>query len=378
MACPLSEFSETFETIYPFASGNSIVLLTSGDEAFPSMLGAIEASRVSIHMSSYQFVWDVVGEQFLTALEQALSRGVEVRLLLDAIGTRLAKPSIISKLRRSRIRFALFNPVRSIFRVNCRYHRKLLVVDRSVAFTGGLNIRQDHLVKIDPLRPTEDMHFRISGPLVSQLQEVFRGDWKAATGEILVAEHSESVQSDSGSVTARAVMSGPGKFREICSLILGAIRSASESIRIMSPYFIPDRELISALVGAVRRGVKIEIVLPQKAPHWARLSSAKSLRRLISEGCRVVLSTGHFDHTKLCLIDRSWLLIGSANIDGRSLKLNMELDVECWDENLASRLRAVTDGRVASGYTASVSYMQETMRHSVIARHLLEILAPQL
>ena len=358
--------------------GNEIVPLVNGDDAYPSMLEAIETARTTVGMSSYQFDSDKVGESFLGALDRAQKRGVQVRLLLDSLGIQLVRPPITRALKGSGVRFGTFNPLHSFRGINFRYHRKLLIVDGSIAFTGGLNIRRDHLVAEQPKRPTEDLHFKIRGPVVSQLQDVFRNDWRMTTGEDLSIEEWRSLSPPVGPVTARAVMNGPNSLGEIRSLLICAFRSARVSIRILSPYFIPDEELILVLMNAAKQGVVVEVVVPFRAPSWAKLAAARNFLRIVEAGGQVTWSMGNFDHSKLTLIDEEWSFIGSANMDCRSLRLNAELNVECWNLDLASRLRLISNQKVASGMSVSAGEMRELLRRTVFRRGILEFLAPQL
>ncbi len=218
-----------------------------------------------------------------------------------------------------------------------------------LGFTGGLNIREGHDLALHPKHPIQDLHFRIRGPVVGHLQEVFAEDWEFSTGEILQGEKWFRPIEPAGTVLARGITTGPDRdIDKLRIALLGAIACAESSISIVSPYFLPDESLIMALNVAALRGVQVDIVLPQVnnlvLVQWA---STALLWELIERGCRLWLSPPPFDHTKLMVVDKTWGLVGSANWDPRSLRLNFEFNVECYDRDLAGRLQERIDLRIA-------------------------------
>ena len=330
----------------PLVPGNRVTPLADGDSAFPAMLAAIDAAEHSVNLSTYIFDNDPAGRTFCDALGNATARGVEVRVLIDAVGARYSFPSMERPLRHRGVRTARFLPTAVPWRLpymNLRNHRKLLVIDGKVGFTGGMNIRQGHLVGKNPPHPIRDLHFRLDGPVVGHLQEVFVEDWHYATHEILDGDGFFPPLDLKGPVLARGISDGPdedlGKLRWS---LLGAVACAQSSIRILTPYFIPDSAAITALNVAAMRGIAVDIVLPETnnlaLVKWA---SRSLFWQLLEGGCRIHLSEGPFDHTKLVIVDGLWSLIGSANWDPRSLRLNFEFDVECYDAGLADELNAV-------------------------------------
>jgi cardiolipin synthase A/B len=246
---------------------------------------------------------------------------------------------------------ARFLPTFSLWRfmsMNLRTHRKILVVDGRIGFTGGMNIRAGHALNDNPKHPVQDIHFRVQGPLVGQLQEVFADDWNFCTQERLTGEKWFAPPVSCGEVMARGISDGPDEDFEILRLvILGALSSAKSSIKVVTPYFLPDPSLISALNVAAMRGVEVDIVLPAKNNlpyiHWA---SAAHWWQVLERGCRIWLTPPPFDHSKLVVIDGCWSLIGSANWDPRSLRLNFEFNLECYDCALAARLTAVVQEKI--------------------------------
>ena len=327
----------------PLLPGNRIEVLVNGDEAFPAMLEAIGQARHTISFSTYIFDRDEAGLAFARAFGAARRRGVEVRVLIDAAGTRYSWPPILHTLRREHVRYARFLPAFALWRLmamNMRTHRKIMVVDGRVGFTGGLNIRVGHWLERHPRYPVQDLHFRVEGPVVTQLQEVFADDWLFTTHETLRGERWFPKPEKAGDVLARAVTDGPDEdFEKLRWTLLGALSIARYSVRIMTPYFLPDPALVSALNVAAMRGVHVDIVLPSSSNlpfvHWA---SQAMWWQVLEHGCHLWLTPLPFDHSKLMVVDGCWVLLGSANWDPRSLRLNFEFNLECYDENLAQRL----------------------------------------
>jgi cardiolipin synthase len=334
----------------PLLRGNRVVPLRNGDEAYPAMLEAIASAQKSITLATYIFDRDETGLIFARALGEAVRRGVEVRVLIDATGTRYSWPPILGVLRRERVRYARFLPAFPLWRlisINLRCHRKILVIDGRTAFTGGMNIRAGHWLAKKPSDPIQDLHFRVEGPVVAQMQEVFAEDWVFTTGETLQGEAWFPRLGEAGPVRARGIADGPDEDPDpLRWTLVAALAAARESVRIMTPYFLPDPVIIAALNLAALRGVKIAIILPEKnnlpMVGWA---SQALWWQVLDHGCRLWLSPPPFDHTKLMVVDDGWSLVGSANWDPRSLRLNFELDLECYDGALAAELIELFEAR---------------------------------
>ncbi len=335
---------------HPLVSGNSIVPLPGGERAYPEMLRAIEGAERSVTLSTYIFGNDVVGRQFMRALRGAVDRGAAVRVLIDSAGERYSWPSAVGALRRLRVPVSRFYPgilPRQILGLNLRNHRKLLVVDGRVGFTGGMNLRAHHLADSGHRRATQDLHFRIDGPVVRQLQDVFAEDWTFCTGEYLDGPAFFPVLAAHGNLIARGVPSGPDEtLGKLHWTLHAAIHAAHRSIRIMTPYFLPDPTLTSALNLAVLRGVSVDIILPARNNlpfvQWAMMAQ---LWQVMDRGCRVWLSPPPFDHTKLMLVDDVWTFLGSMNWDPRSLRLNFEFNCECYGPDLVYTLESFFQAR---------------------------------
>jgi cardiolipin synthase A/B len=364
----------------PMLPGNHVTVLESRTDAYPAMLEAIASARVSLSLCSYIFDSDVAGRRFAEALSEAARRGVEVRVLVDALGSRYSWPPITRLLRRSGVRTARFLPTLMPKRLpfmNLRNHRKLMVVDGRVGFTGGMNIRAHFLPGEDA---AYDLHFRLEGPVVGQLQETFAEDWAFTTRERLSGEAWFPPLSPAGPVVARGISDGPDEdFENLRWTLLGALASARDRVRIITPYFLPDAGLITALNVAALRGVKVDILLPERGNlpivQWA---CTAQLWQVMRPGCRVFLTPPPFDHAKLMVVDGVWSLIGSANWDPRSLRLNFEFDVECYDAALASRLEQVLQERLARARLLTLEELDQRSLSIRLRDGLARLLSPYL
>jgi cardiolipin synthase len=229
--------------------------------------------------------------------------------------------------------------------LDLRLHKKSLIVDGVSAFVGGLNIGAENLLESQPKAPVRDLHFLVEGAVVRQIAQQFEDDWSFATGRAQIgSKPSPDAGSGEGAI-ARAIAAGPDQeVDQLVLVLLSAINSAQQSIRIATPYFVPEEQLVTALQLAALRGVDVQLVLPAANNHrlvaWAVRTH---VRPLLQSGCRLWRAPPPFDHSKLMTIDGEWSLIGSANWDMRSLRLNFELTLETYDPEFASRLSAIID-----------------------------------
>ncbi len=344
-------------------AGNSIEPLLNGDEAYPSMVAAIDAATRSVALATYIFDHGRAADEFVDALARAVGRGVAVRVLIDSVGARYSRPPIVGTLRGKGVTVARFLP--SMFPVphpyvNLRNHRKLLVADGTVGFCGGLNIRDGCVLALGAPPPTRDVHFRIQGPVVRQLMSAFAFDWLFTTREKLAGDAWFPALDSVGGVFARGIADGPDEdFETLRMTLLGAVSQATRTIRVATPYFLPDAPLIDALRVAALRGVRVDIVLPERGNlrlvQWA---ATAQLDQVVGAGCHVYLSRPPFDHSKLLVIDGLWSLIGSANWDPRSLRLNFEYVVECYSAEFSAQTNAMIDSKLVGARLLSLADLQ--------------------
>lgn len=343
---------------HSLALGNAVTGLENGEEAYPPMLEAIRNAQSHIFLATYLFDPGKTGDEFQLALADAVDRGVDVRVLLDGLGDWYSLPRASRRLRRAGIRVARFLPPRLLpptFSVNMRNHCKILLVDDTVAFTGGMNIGDRHRLSLEnSWRPTADVHFQVEGPVIHQLRLEFLRLWGFATGQ---SEAPPEYQPEpKGPLVCRTVTDGPDEDLDRLTMLLGAaIAEAKTSIHIMTPYFLPPREIIGALQAAAIRGVEVIIVLPEKnnqpIVHWA---TRNMLWELLHRGIRIYYQPPPFHHGKLFVVDGYYTMIGSTNWDPRSLRLNFELQVEVYGEEFARENTRRIEDAARSGRPATL------------------------
>jgi len=325
-------------------------VLDGGAVAYPAMLAAIEGAERSIGLASYIFDGEGIGREFVAALARARARGVAVRVLIDDFDVRFTRGGATPALRAAGVTVGVFNPPLFPARwsaMHLRNHRKILVVDGATGFTGGLNIDARYWRPDAPAAAGGDLHARLRGPAVVQLMEVFAEDWHFATGENLRGEGWFPGPRPVGTTPLRGIAAGPDERGDRLRWVLqGGLHAAQRRVRIVSPYFLPDAPLIAALNAAALRGVAVDVILPARGdlPHvdWAVRAN---LWQVLEGGCRVWFQPEPFDHTKLLVVDDTWFLLGSANWDARSLRLNFEFVLEGFDSGLGTKLAAVAEAR---------------------------------
>lgn len=354
-----------------YVTGNRVESLINGDAAYPAMIDAISKARHSVFLSSYIFEYDAVGIQFVEALVKANDRGVAVRVLIDGLGVGYGFSLVRADrvLRRRGVKTARFLSTWSSSGtrfINLRNHRKILTVDGEFAFVGGMNIRAGNLlgstessisagkagssVERAILRSgkhlTQDVHFKVQGPVINQINAVFAADWQFATSEKLKPPVWRG--GGVGTVNLRALLDGPDdNYQKLQLTLMGAIQLAESRILIVSPYFLPDKSVLSALQLAVLRGVRVDICVPARnnllIVGWAMRANR---RRLLQNGVHLHESSPPFDHSKLFVVDDHWSLVGSSNWDARSLELNFEINLECYDMAMNQELVGIINRKM--------------------------------
>jgi cardiolipin synthase len=343
---------ETFalQVTAPIVTGNRITVLENGDEIFPAMLEAIRGAKSSVDLLTYVYWSGDIATEFADALAEADGREVEVRVILDAYGASKMPDDVRARLEDSGVRVGWFHPVRwyNLNRLNHRTHRKVLVIDDSIAFTGGVGIAEEWTG--DARNPDEwrDNHFLVEGPIVRSLAGAFAENWRDATGEVLAEGVSfargeiSGIDADTAG-TARIVplvTSPRGDVSNMALLYWMVLARARESVDIVTPYFIPDGAVLDALEGAAKRGLQIRLLMP--GPHndsWlVKVSSATRLGPLLDAGIEVYEYQPTMLHQKTVVADGRWSIIGSPNFDNRSFELNDEVALLVDDPRLAAEL----------------------------------------
>lgn len=336
----------------PLLGGNSVQVLYNGNEAYPEMLRLIEQARHSIYLATFIFDTNKTGLSFVDALSRAVQRGVDVRVMLDGIGEYYSWPKVGRYLKLSKVPFVRFLPPRLIplspF-INLRNHRKMLLIDGEIGFTGGMNIGDRHLVDMENIFGAQDIQFRFYGPVISQMQDVFMEDWSFCMGTHLPTKPESASGRKYGNAACRTISVGPNQdLDKLRMLYTGMVSQAEKSIHIMTPYFLPSQELVGAIQVAALRGVEVNIVLPSKNNlpyvHWA---TQNMLWEILQYGVRVFYQPPPFAHSKLFVVDERYSVIGSANMDPRSLRLNFEMVVEVYCSELAKELSSHCQERIS-------------------------------
>ncbi len=350
---PMRTLAQMVERItsQPLKPGNRVVPLVGGDEAYPAMLEAIETASRTVALMTYIFDDDDAGRDFVAALIRARDRGVQVKVLIDGVGAKYSRPTITQVLAGHGITVAEFLsspwvPTHLAY-MNMRNHRKILVVDGSIGFTGGMNIRQGTMLSLKSAHPIQDLHFRFECPVVAHLTETFLSDWNFATGEALPPVLWLPGIEQVGPALARGVPDGPDEHFEAHRwMILGALAEARSRVRVITPYFLPDQTLVTALNTAALRGIDVEIIVPRKNNlRFVQWASTAGMWQLLQSGVRIWQSPPPFDHTKVMVVDDSWSMVGSSNWDPRSLRLNFEFNVEVYHAELALRLGDIFEAK---------------------------------
>jgi cardiolipin synthase len=330
---------------HPLAAGNSWHILENGDMAFPDMLAAIDSAQSSVGLSFYIFDDDTTGRAFVDALIAAHERGVSVRVLIDGVGGGYFYSGVHDALRRAGVPVAMFLhswlPWRMSF-LNLRNHKKLLLIDGRTGFTGGMNISDRHVGGPDQPK-VGDVMVRIEGPVVRQMLESFASDWEFVTDEALSGEAWWPAPTIAGDAPMRAIASGPDEDVAILEEHwASAIEQAEHSVRILTPYFLPEDRILDVLARSTLRGVMIELLIPERSNHFYMDWAARAhLDALPLSRVRCYLTPEPFDHSKLMTVDGKWCCFGSPNWDARSMRLNFELMVESYDVPLTVEIDAL-------------------------------------
>lgn len=323
--------------------GCDVKPLYNGSSAYPRMIEAINQATETVFLSSYIFSPRKIGREFIDALDNAHQRGIEVCVLIDGIGALYSWPTAYRKLKNKGVPVALFlRPFKSWYHtlhLNLRNHRKLLIIDGKLGFTGGMNIHPDDISADDASPKIVDLHFEVRGPVVGQLQDTFVRSWYFATGEL----KDQTFYFDAapkGNMLCRGVDGGPNRSLPRFSLLVrSALSSASRSVKIMTPYLILDECMRTFFTTAALRGIKVEVILPKKNNlSMVKWASETLYPTLLNCDIDLYYREGPFAHTKLLIMDDDYVLLGSSNIDNRSMYLNFEFDLEVYSKSLAGEL----------------------------------------
>jgi cardiolipin synthase len=333
--------------------GNRIDDLQNGREIFPAMLEAIAAARRTITFETYIYWSGDIGHRFSRALADRARAGVEVRVLLDWVGCLKMAPDLLDEMREAGVDVRHFRPLRwyNVGRMNNRTHRKLLVIDGRIGFTGGVGIADQWNGDAGDPDHWRDIHFRAEGPVVAQFQAAFNDNWIRSTGMVLAGDAYFPELRPVGDMPAQMFIASPAGGSESMRLMyLMAIAAAAESIDMQAAYFVPDAMITRALLEARERGVRIRVVVP--GPHIdseaVRVASRAQWGRLLEAGIEIAEYQPTMMHNKLLVVDRELVSVGSTNFDIRSFELNEEASLNVYSREFAARMSEVFEADLAN------------------------------
>jgi cardiolipin synthase A/B len=360
----------------PFVGGNSLVLLNNGDAFYPAMLKAIAEAQHSITIEAYIYWAGDIGLRFARALAEAGQRGVRVKIMLDAVGSSSVGNDILKILETGGCHVAWYNPLRwnHLRRINNRTHRKSLIIDGRVGFTGGAGIADHWTGDAHDDEHWRDLQVRIEGPAVRPLQTGFAQNWLECTGELVTGPHFYPAPAPAGALALQTVMSSPETGASTVRVLYClAISAARVSIDIANPYFVPDHVAIDLFRDAVKRGVRVRVMVAGVSNDTliARLNSVRLYGALLDAGVEIHEYNRTMMHHKIMIVDGIWSTIGTANFDNRSFSHNEESNVSVWDEGVARELAATYERDLALCDRVS----REAWQRRGLPRKTLEALA---
>jgi len=329
----------------PLVEGNRVATLLNGDEIFPAMLSAIHSARRSITFETYIYWSGRIGKDFAVALSERARSGVKVHILLDWVGSQKMDAALMDEMRAAGVEIRKYHPLRwyTLDRLNNRTHRKLLVVDGTVGFTGGVGIADEWTGHAQDPQHWRDTHYRVVGPAVAQMQAAFTDNWTKVSGAVLNGDDYFPALKPEGGEYGQVFRSSPeGGAESMHLMYLLSVAASSRSIDLSMAYFVPDELALDALVAALQRGVKVRIIMP--GPHTdaklVRGASRALWGRVLAAGAEMYEYQPTMYHCKVLVVDGLWVSVGSTNFDTRSFRLNDEANLNIYDRAFAARQAA--------------------------------------
>ncbi len=366
-----------------FIQGNSVVSLTNGDQIFPAMLKAIESAEKTICFETYIYWSGEIGEKFSKVLSEKAQSGVKVHVLLDWVGAGKMDEAIMEKMRSAGVQINKYHAPRwnTISRLNNRTHRKLLIIDGKMGFTGGVGIADQWLGNAEDPDHWRDSHFQLEGPAVAQMQGVFMDNWIKATAAVFHGPDYFPPLEPTGGTVAQVFKSSAQEGSESIRLMyLLSLASAEKTILIANSYFVPDDLTIQTLVDARKRGVRIEILVPGReidAPLVRRASRAR-WGPLLEAGVHIFEYQPTMYHCKVMVVDSVWVSVGSTNFDNRSFRLNDEANLNIFDETIASEQTELFEADKRSAQEITFSRWKDRPILEKVIEHTSALLRTQL
>jgi cardiolipin synthase len=367
----------------PVLGGNRYQVLLNGDQIFPSMLEAIRSARETINFETYIYWSEAIGKEFADALTERARAGVKVNVLLDWVGSSKMDKALIDEMKAAGIQVLKFHPPHwtHLGRMNNRTHRKLLVVDGRVGFTGGVGIAGKWTGNAQDPDHWRDTHFKVEGPVVAQVQSVFMDNWIKATGKVLHSVEYFPTLANVGDGYAQMFSSSPTGGSESMELMyLLSITAAQRSIRLSSAYFVPNELALRAMKDALARGVKLQIITPGEHTdaETVRNASKATWGELLAAGAEIYEYRPTMYHCKVMIVDELLVSVGSTNFDERSFRLNDEANLNIYDASFAREQVAVFEADLARSRRITLADWQERPLTERLAEHAASLIGAQL
>lgn len=375
LACKLSVTRPTF--------GNAIEIIPKTTQTLAEITAAVNAAEHSVHLEYYIWQPDETGTELRNLLIKKAREGLKVRFLYDAVGSLRLTGHFLQPMRDAGIMVASFLPgptFRERWSINLRSHRKIVVVDGNIGFTGGMNIGDEYLGKNPQFGYWRDTHLMMRGPSVLQLQQVFVEDWFFATGEKLLLTELFPDCRDSGDQTAQVIAGGPDNDQEtLHALFFGAINEAEQRVTLVTSYFVPTLPLVAALETAARRGVRVRLLLSGSSAHHTTILAARSYYdTLLACGVEIYEYTGGMLHSKTLTIDGRWSFVGTPNFDARSLLLNFEVGLILYEKQAAETLEEQFEQDLTSAKRIHLQGWNDRPWRTVLAENFCRMFSPVL
>jgi len=363
--------------------GNKVDTLLNGDQIFPAMLKSIREAKQSINLETYIYWSDTIGDEMADALAERARAGVKVHVLIDWVGSSKMDDKAIKKMKDAGVAFEQFHPLRwyTLGRINNRTHRKLMIVDGRVAYTGGVGIAAIWTGNAQDPEHWRDSHFRFEGPVVAQMQAVFMDNWIKTTGRVLHGSEYFPAPVQAGSLAAQTFASSPSGGTESMHLMyMLAFTAAKKTIYLSSAYFVPDERTRDTLIEAMKRGVKLKIIMPGKHTDadTVRSASRGMWGELLLAGAQMYEYQPTMYHCKVMIVDTLLTSVGSTNFDDRSMRLNDEANVNIYDAEFARQQTAIFEQDLAKSRQITHAMWENRPLQDKLWEHTLSYLGPLL
>ena len=367
----------------PLVGGNRVQALVNGDRIFPDMLEAIRGARRSITFETYVWWSGSVGGEFTRALAERARAGVRVHVIFDAVGAGRIDDASVEQMKAAGVQVEKYNPVRwdSLARMNNRTHRKILVVDGRIGYTGGAGIADEWRGDAQDKDHWRDTHFRLEGPAVAQMQAAFMENWIEITGKVLHGEEYFPALASAGAHLAQVFIASPGGGGESMQLMyLLSIAAARGAVRLSASYFVPDDTEVRTLVAALRRGVKVQIVMPGHHidSEIVRRASRASWGELLRAGAELYEYQPTMYHCKVMIVDERWVSVGSTNFDTRSFSVNDEVNLNVYDRDFALAQARIFEDDLKRSRRVSLEEWEKRPLAEKLWEHAMGLLSSQL